>query len=188
MSGEETAAVDLVVTASGDVRAIYDERVDLSRLGKLSIRRGSHVEPTEDGQWTADLAPCGGPVLGPFAVRSEALAAEVAWLKVHWLSKHRFSGQQAEAGGDSSPGFAPLYHVRNIQWDIGESTPTSLGLPVEVLLQGNPEDFADLLSDRFGWCVLELDVTPVAGPPAAELLGRLAALPQVARGGISLPT
>lgn len=182
MSGEETAAVDLVVTASGDVRAIYDERVDLSRLGKLSIRRGSHVEPTEDGQWTADLAPCGGPVLGPFSLRSEALAAEVAWLKVHWLSKHCFgSGQQAE--GDS-----PLYHVRNIQWDIGESTPTSLGLPVEVLLQGNPEDFADLLSDRFGWCVLELDVTPVAGPPAAELLGRLAALPQVARGGMSLPT
>lgn len=26
--------------------------------------------------WWADLTPCGGPVLGPFAKRSEALAAE----------------------------------------------------------------------------------------------------------------
>lgn len=189
MSAQENTTVDLVVTASGDVKAIYDERIDLSRLGKLAIRRGSHVEPTEDGQWTADLAPCGGPLLGPFEIRSEALAAEVAWLKEHWLSQLCFSsGQQAEAGGDSSPGSASLYHVRNIQWDIGQSTPASLGLPVELLIQGDPEDFADLLSDRFGWCVLELDIATVAGSSDVELLGRLASLPRAARGAISLPT
>ncbi len=184
MSGKNVPTVDLVVTARGDVRAIYDERIDLTQLGKLSIRRGSHVEPTEDGQWTADLAPCGGPVLGPFAVRSEALAAEVAWLKEHWLG----TGQQAEAVDTLPTGSASLYHVRNIQWDIGAIAPSSLGLPAEVLLQGEPEDLADLLSDRFGWCVLELDVTPVAGPSADELLSRLAVLPQVARSALSLPT
>jgi hypothetical protein len=27
-----------------------------------------------------------GPVLGPFALRSEALAAEHAWLEVNWLN------------------------------------------------------------------------------------------------------
>jgi hypothetical protein len=184
MSGKPIPTVDLVVTASGNVKAIYDERVDLTHLGKLSIRRGSHVEPTEDGQWTVDLGPCGGPVLGPFAVRSEALAAEVAWLKEYWLC----AGQQAGSEDDPPAASTPLYHVRSIQWDIGRAVPSSLGLPAEVLLQGEPEDFADLLSDRFGWCVLELDVTTVAGPPAAELLSRLAALPQVARSAISLPT
>jgi len=82
MSGEQ---VQLVVTAAGNVRAIYSERIDLAQLGTVSIRRGSHVEPTGDGRWTADLSPCGGPVLGPFAVRSEAIQAEIAWLVEHWL-------------------------------------------------------------------------------------------------------
>jgi len=82
MSGEQ---VQLVVTATGNVRAIYSEQIDLARLGKVSIRRGSHVEPTGDGRWAVDLSPCGGPVLGPFAVRSEAIQAEIAWLVEHWL-------------------------------------------------------------------------------------------------------
>lgn len=81
------ATVELVVTPAGNLRAIYDERVDLAGLGRRMIRRGSHVEPTEDGRWTADLAPCDGPLLGPFDRRSEALAAEVAWLTEHWLHR-----------------------------------------------------------------------------------------------------
>ena len=84
MSGDP---VVLVVVASGDVRAIYHERIDLAQLGKLSIRRGSHVEPTTDGRWTADLSPCQGPVLGPFAARSEAIAAEITWLTQNWLDR-----------------------------------------------------------------------------------------------------
>jgi len=84
MSGEQ---VQVVVTAAGNVRAIYNERINLAQLGKVSIRRGSHVEPTNDGRWTADLSPCDGPVLGPFAVRSEAIAAEIAWLTQHWLDR-----------------------------------------------------------------------------------------------------
>jgi hypothetical protein len=69
------------VAPDGTVTTIYSEAIDLSSLGALHIRRASHVEPTADGQWTADMGPVGGPVLGPFVKRSEALAAEVAWLE-----------------------------------------------------------------------------------------------------------
>jgi hypothetical protein len=47
----------------------------------MSIQRASHVEPDEQGQWWADLAPVHGPKLGPFAVRSAALDAERCWLE-----------------------------------------------------------------------------------------------------------
>ena len=65
----------------GTVTAIYGEQIDLAELGPLTIRRASHVEPTDDGQWTADMGPVGGDVLGPYPRRSDALAAEVAWLE-----------------------------------------------------------------------------------------------------------
>ena len=77
--------MQLVVRPGGDVRCLYGEELDLSVLGKLSIERGSHVEPTDDGCWTADLSPVDGPVLGPFHARSEALNAERQWLEQHWL-------------------------------------------------------------------------------------------------------
>jgi len=77
--------MQLLIGPSGEVRCIYGEAIDLAQLGPLSIRRGSHVEPDTDGQWRCDLSPVGGPSLGPFSQRSEALAAEVAWLDEHWL-------------------------------------------------------------------------------------------------------
>ena len=77
--------MDLLINALGDVRCIYGEILDLQQLGQLSISRGSHVEPTADGQWTADLAPVQGPLLGPFSQRTGALAAELEWLNTHWL-------------------------------------------------------------------------------------------------------
>jgi hypothetical protein len=80
--------MQLVITPDGAIRCLYDEAIDLSQFGPLSIARGSHVEPTARGQWQADLAPVGGPTLGPFAVRSEALAAERDWLEANWLT-HR---------------------------------------------------------------------------------------------------
>jgi hypothetical protein len=55
-------------------------------LGQLTITRASHVEPDNRGLWQADLTPVGGPLLGPFERRSEALAAERDWLESHWLS------------------------------------------------------------------------------------------------------
>lgn len=77
--------MELVIRPDGSVCALYSEHIDLAALGALSIERGSQVEPNSLGQWTADLAPVGGPQLGPFPLRSQALAAEVAWLEAHWL-------------------------------------------------------------------------------------------------------
>jgi hypothetical protein len=76
----------LVVDPSGGVRCLYGEVIPLVSLGPLSIARASHVEP-EDGGWYADLAPCGGPKLGPFPLRSQALRAEEAWLEEHLLAR-----------------------------------------------------------------------------------------------------
>lgn len=72
------------ITPAGDVRFIWDDQLQpLLELGEPEVRRASHVEPTDDGQWTADLSPVGGPVLGPFRFRQQALAAEVDWLQRH---------------------------------------------------------------------------------------------------------
>ena len=77
--------MQVVVTADGSVRFVYAETLDLRSLGPTVIRRGSYVEPDAAGMWLVDLGPVGGPRLGPFATRSEALEAEVAWLQEHWL-------------------------------------------------------------------------------------------------------
>jgi hypothetical protein len=75
--------MEIVISPSGAARAIYGETIDLAALGSLSIRRASHVEPNDAGEWFADLAPVSGPRLGPFALRSQALAAELEWLESH---------------------------------------------------------------------------------------------------------
>lgn len=77
--------MELLIDSGGEVRCLYDETIDLHQIGSLTISRGSHVEPTSDGQWMVDLSPVNGPLLGPFPARSTALAAEVAWLNEHWL-------------------------------------------------------------------------------------------------------
>ena len=75
----------LLITPCGAIRCLYEEAVDLTALGNLRVERASHVEPDAHGRWTADLSPVGGPLLGPFALRSEALAAEQRWLEQNWL-------------------------------------------------------------------------------------------------------
>jgi hypothetical protein len=78
--------MQLVIRGDGSCRCLYSEAIDLRQLGSLLISRASHVEPNATGQWLADLSPVGGPQLGPFATRSQALAAEEAWLLTHRLS------------------------------------------------------------------------------------------------------
>ena len=78
--------MQLIIEPDGSVRCVYTETIDLAALGRLTISRGSHVEPDEEGRWFADLAPVGGPQLGPFRHRSEALIAETEWLDAHWLA------------------------------------------------------------------------------------------------------
>ena len=77
--------MQLVIDPTGSMRCLYDETLPLADFGRLTISRGSIVEPTEAGHWTADLSPVGGPLLGPFATRSQALNAERDWLEAHWL-------------------------------------------------------------------------------------------------------
>ena len=78
--------MDLIVQPDGSVRCVYSEELELHEIGRLTIARASHVEPTEDGRWMADLGPVNGPVLGPFHHRSDALDAESQWLSANWLS------------------------------------------------------------------------------------------------------
>ena len=77
----------LRVEPDGSVRCLYAEAIDLSCLGALAIRRASHVEPDGAGRWCVVLSPVGGPLLGPFLLRSTALEAEHAWLEEHWLAR-----------------------------------------------------------------------------------------------------
>ncbi|MFH5802776.1 hypothetical protein [Alienimonas sp. DA493] len=77
---------ELFVTADGSARGLYGELIDTNSIGRCSIARASHVEPHPDGGWTAELSPSGGPVLGPFPLRSDALTAEADWLTRNLLN------------------------------------------------------------------------------------------------------
>jgi hypothetical protein len=81
----------LTFNGCGGVGFVYEDAeaaldLDVSRLfdlGSFVTRRASHVEPAviADGHWTADMRPMGGPVIGPFSLRKEALKAERNWLR-----------------------------------------------------------------------------------------------------------
>jgi hypothetical protein len=77
--------MQLRVDPDGRLHCIYAETIDLACLGTLTIRRASSVEPDEQGRWWVDLTPVGGPRLGPFQRRSQALDTEQQWLNQHWL-------------------------------------------------------------------------------------------------------
>lgn len=92
--------MQLHIDRDGTVRCLYGESIDLAALGQLAMRRASHVEPDECGHWWANLAPMGGPTLGPFCRRSEALLAEVCWLETAWLGL----AARRQASGPYEPG------------------------------------------------------------------------------------
>ena len=75
----------ITIGTDGTARCLYSETIDLAELGQPQIIRASHVEPDETGRWMADLSPVSGPQLGPFPSRSQALAAEAAWLEANRL-------------------------------------------------------------------------------------------------------
>lgn len=77
----------------GSARFIYsDALAALAKAtgGTMVVKRASHVEPTDDGQWAADMSPVApGLVLGPFPTRAAALTAEVAWLEANGIPAPR---------------------------------------------------------------------------------------------------
>lgn len=81
----------IMIDADGRITAVYAdglpwEQIAMDLAGEtVDIQRASHVEPAGGGRWTADMGPVGGPVLGPFDERSEALAAETLWLRQNHL-------------------------------------------------------------------------------------------------------
>jgi hypothetical protein len=77
--------MEVFIRSDGTLRCLYTEDLDLAAFGSARIERASRVEPTPDGRWSADLSPASGPVLGPFARRSEALKAEATWVEAHAL-------------------------------------------------------------------------------------------------------
>ena len=69
------------INPDGTMICLYTEKITLSELGQLDIKRASHVEPNEKGEWLSDLTPIDGPILGPFFKRSSALLAEIEWIE-----------------------------------------------------------------------------------------------------------
>jgi hypothetical protein len=97
--------MQLRIDPSGQVACVYDEALDLATLGTLTMRRASHVEPDDQGHWWADLTPIRGPRLGPFSLRSAALAAEGAWLEQFLFAEG--PAADAESGGSSATPLLP---------------------------------------------------------------------------------
>ena len=92
----EPTEMELVVGVEGGVKCIYGDALALRAFGKLLITRASHVEPDSEGSWWADMGPVGGPVLGPFGGRGEALQAERGWLQTrHFAASSAVAGTPA---------------------------------------------------------------------------------------------
>lgn len=82
----KTPPSSIRIDPDGTIHCLYSDQLQpFLSLGPSSIRRASHVEPTPDGQWTADLTPIHGPILGPFPLRQQALHAEVEWIATYRL-------------------------------------------------------------------------------------------------------
>jgi hypothetical protein len=70
----------LSISRSGSITAIYDDaHADLMAKGTAQVRRASNVEPAPQGGWLATMTD--GTVLGPYRLRSTALAEEVKYLE-----------------------------------------------------------------------------------------------------------
>lgn len=70
-----------IAYAYEDAESVLDEDVQLigTEVADLHTERASSVEPVR-GQWIADMDLSEGPILGPYRLRKEALAAERVWL------------------------------------------------------------------------------------------------------------
>ena len=84
----------IAIQPDGSLIGVYDDTlIELYAQGETRVSRASNVEPeTIDGYitWCADLSPLGGPKLGPFTKRAQALTEEAGWLnQVIYFGNHR---------------------------------------------------------------------------------------------------
>lgn len=81
----------LSVDSSGELTFIYTDDVDIHALGSElgaspRIIRASECEPTEDGNWNADMRRSGGPSsIGIFDTKAQAVAAEIRYIEENVL-------------------------------------------------------------------------------------------------------
>lgn len=85
--------MNITIQPNGTMTYIYsDDMLDLMEEGTSTTRRVSHVEPhtsrSSGIRWTADMSPVGGPMLGPYRSREDALEAEVRWLEGKDLNRN----------------------------------------------------------------------------------------------------
>lgn len=73
----------LFIDRSGSIKYLYTEAIDADNFGTIEeITRASNVEPV--GQlWESQIID--GPILGPYKLRSQALAAEINYLETEVL-------------------------------------------------------------------------------------------------------
>lgn len=82
------------ITRDGTIEFIYEDRLrPLLEQGEAKVERASHVEPTKDARWQADLSPIGGTLLESTETREASLRAEVNWIERHRLQTHPEQGQ-----------------------------------------------------------------------------------------------
>jgi hypothetical protein len=75
----------IIIRPNGTAEWVHaDELNFLKAASPTSTRRVSDVEPEGDS-WTADMHRIGGPLLGPFLTREEALRAERLWLDIEYF-------------------------------------------------------------------------------------------------------
>ncbi|GMV80538.1 MAG: hypothetical protein AMXMBFR7_17220 [Planctomycetota bacterium] len=78
----------IAVRPDGQVEFLYDDALGALLLeGEGRVLRASHVEPTSDGRWQADLAPIGGPKLPATRTRGASTQAEIVWIERNRLTE-----------------------------------------------------------------------------------------------------
>jgi hypothetical protein len=78
------------------------------------------------------------------------------------------------------------YLVHSIVWDTEDLDAQSLGLPDSVLIQGDIDQFADGLSDHFGWCILSLQLQSLEQlPPDTALPDQLLVIEESSGDGLN---
>jgi len=84
-----TKTVRLYVSKEGKVSFVYDAEFAKALgigPGTSEVHRASDVEPC-GSEWVADMRRVGGPVIGPYADRDTAIAAEIRWLHSNRLGR-----------------------------------------------------------------------------------------------------